>query len=92
LITSIAVNLGLLGIFKYYDFFAGSFAQLVGTFGFESHPIMLNVLLPVGISFYTFHGLSYVFDVYYERIEPTTNAVDYALFVGFFPLLVAGPI
>ncbi|HRH71004.1 MAG TPA: MBOAT family O-acyltransferase [Flavobacteriales bacterium] len=92
LIASVGINLGFLGCFKYYNFFASSFADMVGAFGFESDPIFLTVILPVGISFYTFHGLSYVFDIYYDRIKPTTDPVDYALFVGFFPLLVAGPI
>ncbi|HQV74446.1 MAG TPA: MBOAT family O-acyltransferase, partial [Flavobacteriales bacterium] len=92
LIISVGINLGFLGVFKYYNFFADSFANLVGSFGFEAHPVFLSVILPVGISFYTFHGLSYVFDIYYDRIKPTTDPVDYALFVGFFPLLVAGPI
>ncbi|MBX2973945.1 MAG: MBOAT family protein [Flavobacteriales bacterium] len=92
LIISVGINLGFLGVFKYYNFFAESFASLVSSVGFEAHPVFLSVVLPVGISFYTFHGLSYVFDIYYERIKPTTDPVDYALFVGFFPLLVAGPI
>jgi len=92
LVISVGINLGFLGVFKYYNFFADSFADLVGNFGFEAHPVFLSVVLPVGISFYTFHGLSYVFDIYYDRIKPTTDPVDYALFVGFFPLLVAGPI
>lgn len=92
LIISVGINLGFLGVFKYYNFFAESFADLVGNFGFEAHPVFLSVVLPVGISFYTFHGLSYVFDIYYDRIKPTMDPVDYALFVGFFPLLVAGPI
>ncbi len=92
LIISVGINLGFLGVFKYYNFFAESFAQLMAGFGFGSNPVFLSVVLPVGISFYTFHGLSYVFDIYYDRIRPTTDAVDYALFVGFFPLLVAGPI
>jgi len=60
--------------------------------GFEPHYTTLQVILPVGISFYTFHGLSYVFDIYYDRFKPRTNVVDYSLFVSFFPLLVAGPI
>jgi len=92
LVISVGINLGFLGVFKYYNFFADSFADLVDNFGFEAHPVFLSVVLPVGISFYTFHGLSYVFDIYYDRIKPTTDPVDYALFVGFFPLLVAGPI
>ncbi|MFH6963219.1 MBOAT family O-acyltransferase [Flavobacterium plurextorum] len=89
---SIIVNLGFLGIFKYYNFFASSFADLLSTAGFKASPILLNVILPVGISFYTFHGLSYVIDIYYKRIKAEYNFVDYSLFVSYFPLLVAGPI
>ncbi|MBK6894443.1 MAG: MBOAT family protein [Flavobacteriales bacterium] len=92
LTVSIGINLGFLGVFKYYNFFAESFAELVGRFGLDAHPVFLSVVLPVGISFYTFHGLSYVIDIYYDRIQPTRDPFDYALFVGFFPLLVAGPI
>jgi len=89
---SIIVNLGFLGIFKYYNFFAASFADLLNTIGFKASPILLKVILPVGISFYTFHGLSYVIDIYYKRIKAEYNFVDYSLFVSYFPLLVAGPI
>ena len=85
---SISVNLGFLGVFKYYNFFATSFAA---AFGIEN-VWTLKVILPVGISFYTFHGLSYVIDIYKNRIKPERNFTDYALFVSFFPLLVAGPI
>lgn len=89
---SIVVNLGFLGIFKYYNFFAASFSELLNSVGLQSSPILLNVILPVGISFYTFHGLSYVIDIYYKRIKAEYNFVDYSLFVSYFPLLVAGPI
>ena len=89
---SIIVNLGFLGVFKYFNFFSLSFSRLLDSFGFEVHPWTLSVILPVGISFYTFHGLSYVIDIYYNRIKPERNFVDYSLFVSFFPLLVAGPI
>ncbi|HXD78041.1 MAG TPA: MBOAT family O-acyltransferase [Puia sp.] len=89
---SISINLGFLGVFKYYNFFATSFAALLSHMGLAVHPRMLNVVLPVGISFYTFHGLSYILDVYRRRIEPERNFIDYGLFVSFFPLLVAGPI
>jgi alginate O-acetyltransferase complex protein AlgI len=92
LLISVIVNLSFLGFFKYYNFFAESFAELLGNFGLQVHVSTLNVILPVGISFYTFHGLSYVFDIYNRRIIPTRNVVDYTLFVSFFPLLVAGPI
>jgi D-alanyl-lipoteichoic acid acyltransferase DltB (MBOAT superfamily) len=89
---SILINLGFLAIFKYYNFFADSFSGLLSSVGFQSSPILLNVILPVGISFYTFHGLSYVIDIYYKRIKAEYNFVDYSLFVSYFPLLVAGPI
>lgn len=89
---SIGINLGFLGIFKYYNFFADSFAQALTNIGFEVNPTSLNVILPVGISFYTFHGLSYVIDIYKDKIKPEKNFIDYAVFVSFFPLLVAGPI
>lgn len=89
---SIFFNLGFLAIFKYYNFFASSFAEALNTIGIQSSPLLLDVILPVGISFYTFHGLSYVIDIYYKRIESEKNLVDYALFVSYFPLLVAGPI
>ncbi len=89
---SIIVNLGFLGVFKYYDFFASSFAEALSLLGFSVSPWLLNIVLPVGISFYTFHGLSYLIDVYYRRIKAERNFVDYAVFVSFFPLLVAGPI
>jgi alginate O-acetyltransferase complex protein AlgI len=89
---SIGVNLGFLGVYKYYNFFAGSFAELMQGVGLKSSPFLLDVVLPVGISFYTFHGLSYVIDIYYKRIKAEYNFVDYSLFVSYFPLLVAGPI
>lgn len=89
---SIVVNLGFLGVFKYYDFFAVSLCQSLSHIGIQVSPVTLNIILPVGISFYTFHGLSYVIDIYYNRIRAEKNFIDYALFVSFFPLLVAGPI
>ncbi|MCC6769024.1 MAG: MBOAT family protein [Bacteroidia bacterium] len=89
---SVIVNLGFLAVFKYYNFFAGSFAEMVAQFGWEVSPLMIHVILPVGISFYTFHGLSYVIDIYNDKIKAERNFVDYAVFVSFFPLLVAGPI
>jgi alginate O-acetyltransferase complex protein AlgI len=89
---SISINLGFLGIFKYYNFFASSLADLSANFGIHLSPFTLHVILPVGISFYTFHGLSYVIDVYKKRINAERNFIDYSLFVSFFPLLVAGPI
>ncbi|WP_233268739.1 MBOAT family O-acyltransferase [Mucilaginibacter lacusdianchii] len=92
LVTSIGINLGFLSIFKYYNFFINSVADGLNFFNYHAHFSSLNFLLPVGISFYTFHGLSYVIDIYYHRTKPTTNPVEYSLFVSFFPLLVAGPI
>ncbi|MBQ0908394.1 MBOAT family protein [Flavobacterium sp. F-328] len=89
---SVGVNLGFLGVFKYYNFFASSFASLLNGWGIQSSPLLLEVVLPVGISFYTFHGLSYVIDIYLKRIKAERNFVDYSLFVSYFPLLVAGPI
>jgi D-alanyl-lipoteichoic acid acyltransferase DltB (MBOAT superfamily) len=89
---SISVNVGFLGVFKYYNFFSESFADLVSGFGLQINPWTLNVILPVGISFYTFHGLSYVIDIYKNRISAEKNLIDYSVFVSFFPLLVAGPI
>jgi len=89
---SIGINLGFLGVFKYYNFFASSFAEGLSMLGFKANLGTLQILLPVGISFYTFHGLSYVIDIYKDRIKPERNFVDYSVFVSFFPLLVAGPI
>lgn len=92
LILSVGINLSFLGFFKYYNFFIESFAELLKIIGFTPHFTTLQIILPVGISFYTFHGLSYVFDIYNRKIHPTHNWSDYTLFVSFFPLLVAGPI
>ena len=89
---SIGVNLGFLGIFKYFNFFADSFAEGLSLLGVQTNFWTLNVILPVGISFYTFHGLSYVIDIYNDKIKPEKDFIDYAVFVSFFPLLVAGPI
>jgi alginate O-acetyltransferase complex protein AlgI len=89
---SIINNLGVLGVFKYYNFFAIQFQRGFEILGLHSNPVLLNVALPIGISFYTFHGMSYVFDIYRNKQKPVANFVDYAVFVSFFPLLVAGPI
>ena len=89
---SISINLGFLGLFKYFNFFADSFADGLRLLGFHADFWTLQVILPVGISFYTFHGLSYVLDLYNNRIKPERNFIDYSVFVSFFPLLVAGPI
>lgn len=89
MIANILVNLGILGVYKYYDFFASQFAQL---FGIESDFLLLHLILPVGISFYTFQALSYSIDVYRKQIEPTHDIVAFTAFLSFFPQLVAGPI
>ena len=89
---SISVNLGFLGVFKYYNFFATSISDAMSSFGLHINPWTLKVILPVGISFYTFHGLSYVIDIYNGKIKAERNFIDYSVFVSFFPLLVAGPI
>ena len=89
---SIVVNLCFLGFFKYFNFFVDSFSELISFFGFKPNFWSLKIILPIGISFYIFHGLSYVIDVYNQKIRPVNSIVDYSLFVSFFPLLVAGPI
>lgn len=89
---SITINLGFLGVFKYFDFFISSFADGLALWGIKTNFWTLRVILPVGISFYTFHGLSYVIDIYKNKIKPEKNFIDYSVFVSFFPLLVAGPI
>lgn len=89
---SISINLGFLGVFKYYNFFVSSFADALSQVGIHTDPWMLDIILPVGISFYTFHGLSYVIDIYKDRIKAERNFIEYSVFVSFFPLLVAGPI
>jgi D-alanyl-lipoteichoic acid acyltransferase DltB (MBOAT superfamily) len=89
---SVAVNLGILGFFKYFNFFAASFVDLAAAFGMTLSPVMLNIVLPVGISFYTFQSMSYTIDVYRRDIEPARRLSDFALYVAFFPQLVAGPI
>ncbi|HEY1870212.1 MAG TPA: MBOAT family protein, partial [Chitinophagaceae bacterium] len=89
---SVSINLGFLGLFKYYNFFEQSFADFLSAFGIKANFWSIHVVLPVGISFYTFHGLSYVIDIYKGRIRPERNFINYSVFVSFFPLLVAGPI
>ncbi|MCF8295977.1 MAG: MBOAT family protein [Saprospiraceae bacterium] len=92
LYTSLLVNLGLLGIFKYYNFFVDSFIDMFGSFGITLQARSLNVILPVGISFYTFQTLSYSIDVYRKKLQPTKDIIAFFAFVSFFPQLVAGPI
>jgi D-alanyl-lipoteichoic acid acyltransferase DltB (MBOAT superfamily) len=90
--TSILVNLGFLGFFKYYNFFLDNFIASFSFFGREITANSLNIILPVGISFYTFQTLSYSIDVYKRKLRPTKDFIAFAAFVSFFPQLVAGPI
>ena len=90
LIVTLVINLGILGFFKYYNFFAASLAAILMPLGLNVNT--LHIILPVGISFYTFQALSYVIDVYRHKLESCNDFFDFALFVGFFPQLVAGPI
>jgi alginate O-acetyltransferase complex protein AlgI len=89
---SVIVNLGILGFFKYFNFFIDSFTQLLGAFGLEVMPYTLEIILPVGISFYTFQTMSYTIDVYRGRQPATRDPLNFALYVSFFPQLMAGPI
>ena len=91
-ITSIWVNLGILGFFKYFNFFTESLIVVFKKIGFTSNFEMLNIVLPVGISFYTFQTMSYSLDIKNKDLEPTSNFIDFSVFVSFFPQLVAGPI
>ena len=90
--VSLAMNLGLLAVFKYLGFFAGQFGELLQGLGFAVDDVTLSILLPVGVSFYTFQTLSYTIDVYREQLEPERDMVAFFAFVAFFPQLVAGPI
>ncbi|WP_457617685.1 MBOAT family O-acyltransferase [Lutibacter sp.] len=89
---SIVVNLGFLGFFKYYNFFLDNFITAFSFFGNKINPSSLNIILPVGISFYTFQTLSYTIDVYKNKLKPTKDFIAFSAFVSFFPQLVAGPI
>ena len=89
---SICLNIGILFFFKYCNFFVGSIEKAINLFGFKFDLWSLHIIIPVGISFYTFHGISYVIDVYKRKIKPEKSFVVYSLFVSYFPLLVAGPI
>lgn len=89
---SLFINLGLLGFFKYYNFFIDNFIKAFSLFGSSIHPNTLNVILPVGISFYTFQTLSYSIDIYKRKLEPARDFISFSTFVSFFPQLVAGPI
>jgi D-alanyl-lipoteichoic acid acyltransferase DltB (MBOAT superfamily) len=90
--VSIAVNLGVLGFFKYFDFFTSSSVELLNALGLHASLPLLEVILPVGISFYTFQTMAYTIDVYRGQVAPARRFLDFALYVGFFPQLVAGPI
>ncbi|WP_418512129.1 MBOAT family O-acyltransferase [Corallibacter sp.] len=90
--VSILVNLGFLGFFKYYNFFLDNFVSAFSLFGAEIKATSLNIILPVGISFYTFQTLSYTIDIYKKKLEPTKDFIAFTAFVSFFPQLVAGPI
>jgi len=92
LTISVVTNLGILGFFKYFNFFSGSLIDLFNSFGIHANFTTLHIILPVGISFYTFQTMSYTIDIYRDKMEPTNNFLDFALFVAFFPQLVAGPI
>jgi D-alanyl-lipoteichoic acid acyltransferase DltB (MBOAT superfamily) len=92
LTAALSTNLGILGVFKYFNFFADSFATAAGSFGWHVDWVTLRVVLPVGISFYTFQSMSYSIDVYRRRLHGTNHLIDYMAFVSFFPQLVAGPI
>lgn len=92
LLLSIFINLSILGFFKYFNFFLDNLRFLLGHFGIIIPLPLLKIILPVGISFYTFQTMSYTFDVYRKELKPTKNILNYALFVSYFPQLVAGPI
>lgn len=92
LIISLILNLGLLFTFKYFGFFSSSFADLMYFWGWQVDHLTLNLILPVGISFFTFQSMSYTIDVYRKKIEPTKDAIAFFTFISFFPQLVAGPI
>jgi D-alanyl-lipoteichoic acid acyltransferase DltB (MBOAT superfamily) len=92
LIASVVGNLSILGFFKYYGFFVDSAVDLLNWLGFQAHPRTLEIVLPVGISFYTFQSMSYTIDVYRRQLAAERELSDFALFVAFFPQLVAGPI
>lgn len=92
LIASLVANLGLLAVFKYTNFFISSFQEMLTIAGLQTSTIHLNIILPVGISFYTFQTMSYTIDIYLRRLEPETSFLRFATFVAFFPQLVAGPI
>ena len=91
-IVSLIVNFGILGVFKYCNFFLDQVVAILNVIGVDAHPVSLKIILPVGISFYTFCALGYVIDVYKEKITPTRDIIEFFAFVSFFPQLLAGPI
>jgi D-alanyl-lipoteichoic acid acyltransferase DltB (MBOAT superfamily) len=92
LILSLCVNLGTIAFFKYYNFFVSSAVELLGWLGLPASPHTLNIIIPVGVSFYTFHSMSYTIDVYRGKMRAVSSFLDVACFIGFFPQMVAGPI
>lgn len=92
LLVSLIINIGFLGFFKYFNFFVTSFQESIESLGFRFDTWTLNIILPVGISFYSFQTLSYSIDIYKKKIKPTNDFISFAIFVSFFPQLVAGPI
>ena len=92
LMVSLVTQLGLLGVFKYFNFFVDSLLVALNNLGIEGHQLHLNIVLPVGVSFYTFQSLSYTIDIYRKQFKPTDRFFDFALFVAYFPQLQAGPI
>src|SRR6266436_6963307 len=93
LFFSLALNFGILGVFKYFDFFTGSFSSALETLGLHHIPLpLIRVILPPGISFYTFQEVAYIVDVYKGKLEPAKSFLDYGLFISLFPHLIAGPI
>ena len=92
LTASVVVNLGVLGFFKYFNFFVESFQSLLDSIGVEPDFNTLHIILPVGISFYTFQSMSYTIDIYNQKLEPESNLLRFSIFIAFFPQLVAGPI
>ncbi|MFC1734509.1 MBOAT family O-acyltransferase [Candidatus Hydrogenedentota bacterium] len=91
-LLSVCCNLGILGFFKYFNFFAASTTRLFSALGMDASPTTLNIVLPVGISFYTFQTMCYTIEIYRKELKPSRDFISYALYVSFFPQLVAGPI
>ena len=90
--SNIVLNIGILGVFKYYNFFVENLDALLGSFGWQLDWVTMSIILPVGISFYTFQALSYTIDVYQKKLPATHDLVEFFAYISFFPQLVAGPI